>query len=50
VVGERTKRLGAQGDLRVHFARRLEREGHQRATALGLVDAAHAIDRNLFYQ
>lgn len=50
VVGERTKRLGPQGDLRVHFARRLEREGHERTTGVGSVDAAHAVDRNLFYQ
>lgn len=50
VVGERTKGLGPQRDLRVHFARRLERESHERATGVGLVDAAHAIDRNLFYQ
>jgi hypothetical protein len=28
VIGERPERLGSQGDLRVHLARRLEREGH----------------------
>lgn len=50
VIGERTKGLGAQGNLRVHLARRLEREGHQRTTGEGSVDAAHAVDRNLFYQ
>ncbi len=50
MIGECAERLGPQGNLRVHFARGLEREGHKRTTGVDLVDAAHAVDRNLFYQ